>query len=333
MADALPEKMTAIEITAPGGPEVLKPVEMRRPYPEKGELLIKVAGAGVNRPDVIQRMGLYPPPPGAPETPGLEISGTVVVAGRGTSKFREGDEICALVPGGGYAEYCVVHEDNVLRAPKGLPLVEAGAVPETFFTVWTNVFQRAGLKSGETFLVHGGTSGIGTTAIMLAKAFGATVFATAGSDEKCEACRKLGADRAINYLTEDFVDVTKAETSKKGIDVTLDMVGGDYIGRNIKAAAVEGRIVSIAFLNGSTAEVNFMPMMLKRLTLTGSTLRARSVAEKAVIARELEENVWPLIEAGSIAPVMDSTFPLVQAAEAHARMESSQHIGKIVLTC
>ena len=332
MSETLPEEMTAIEISSPGGPEVLKPVTMRRPYPEEGELLIKVAGAGVNRPDMLQRQGLYPPPPGAPDTPGLEISGTVAVAGRGVSKFTEGDEICALVPGGGYAEYCVVHEDNALRAPKGVSLVEAGAIPETFFTVWTNVFQRAGLKSGESFLVHGGTSGIGTTAIMLAKAFGATVYATAGSDAKCEACVSLGATRAINYMSEDFVDVVKSETGG-GVSVILDMVGGDYIERNIKAAAVEGRIVSIAFLNGASAEVNFMPMMLKRLTLTGSTLRARSVEQKAIIARELEEQVWPMLESGNIKPVIDSRFPLIEAAKAHERMESSEHIGKIILEC
>jgi NADPH2:quinone reductase len=332
MTDNLPDDMTAIEITSPGGPEVLQPVTMRRPYPEQGELLIKVAGAGVNRPDMLQRQGLYPPPPGAPETPGLEISGTVAVAGRGASKFAKGDAICALVPGGGYAEYCVVHEDNALRAPKGLDLVEAGAVPETFFTVWTNVFQRAGLKAGESLLVHGGTSGIGTTAIMLAKAFGATVFATAGSQAKCDACTALGATRAINYMTEDFVGIVREETSG-GVNVVLDMVGGDYIERNIKAAAVEGRIVSIAFLNGPTAEVNFMPMMLKRLTLTGSTLRARSVEQKALIAGELEELVWPLLEAGDIKPVIDSKFPLTDAAGAHQRMESSEHIGKIILEC
>ncbi|MGI9412080.1 MAG: NAD(P)H-quinone oxidoreductase, partial [Hyphomicrobiales bacterium] len=245
---------------------------------------------------------------------------------------KEGDQVCALVPGGGYAEYCVAAEANALPVPKALDPVEAGAIPETFFTVWTNVFQRGGLKSGETFLVHGGSSGIGTTAIMLAKAFGATVFATAGSDEKCAACTALGADRAINYMTEDFVEVTKAETSKHGIDVTLDMVGGDYIERNIRAAAVEGRIVSIAFLNGPSADVNFMPMMLKRLTLTGSTLRARSVEQKAIIARELEDKVWPLLDAGEVRPVMDSRFALAEAAAAHARMESSQHIGKILLT-
>ena len=332
MAADLPEQMTAIEISEPGGPEVLRPGDMRCPFPGEGELLVKVAGAGVNRPDMLQRQGLYPPPPGAPETPGLEISGTVVAAGRGTSRYKEGDEVCALVPGGGYAQYCIAAEANALPVPKAMETVDAGAIPETFFTVWTNVFQRGGLKPGENFLVHGGSSGIGTTAIMLAKAFGATVFATAGSEEKCAACTALGADRAINYMTEDFVDVTKAETSKRGIDLTLDMVGGDYIERNIKAAAVEGRMVSIAFLNGSTAEVNFMPMMLKRLTLTGSTLRARSVDQKAIIARELEEKVWPLLDKGDIKPIIDSRFALTDAAAAHERMESSQHIGKILLT-
>jgi len=333
MPDDLPEQMTAIEITAPGGPEVLKPVSMRRPYPEEGELLVKVAAAGVNRPDVMQRLGLYPPPPGAPETPGLEIAGSVVVAGRGTSRYREGDTVCALVPGGGYAQYCIAAEDNALPLPEGISLAEAGGIPETFFTVWTNVFQRGRLQPGETLLVHGGSSGIGTTAIMLAKAFGARVFATAGSDEKCRACLDLGADRAINYMEEDFAEAVRAETGKRGADVILDMVGGDYIERNFKAAAVDGRIVNIAFLNGSTAEVDFLPLMLKRLTLTGSTLRPRSVAEKAVIARELEEKVWPLLAAGKLKPRIDSEFPLAEAAAAHERMESSRHIGKIILTC
>ncbi len=328
----LPDEMTAIEITAPGNAEVLQAHTMRRPYPEEGELLIKVEAAGVNRPDVLQRMGLYPPPPGAPETPGLEIAGTVAVAGRGTSRYNEGDRVCALVPGGGYAEYCIAAEDNALPVPHGFSMPEAAGLPETFFTVWTNVFQRGRLQSGETLLIHGGSSGIGTTAIMLAKAFGATVFATAGSQEKCDACVKLGADRAINYLEEDYVDVIKAEAPARGANVILDMVGGDYIERNLKAAAPDGRVVSIAFLNGSTAEVNFMPMMLKRLTLTGSTLRARSVADKAVIARELEEKVWPLLNDGAFKPVIDSTFALADAAAAHARMETSKHIGKIILT-
>ncbi len=332
MSADLPEQMTAIEISEPGGPDVLRPHQMRRPHPGEGELLIKVEAAGVNRPDVIQRMGHYPPPPGAPETPGLEISGTVAIAGRGTSRFKEGDTVCALVPGGGYAEYCIAAEDNTLPVPKGFSAVQAAAVPETFFTVWTNVFQRGRLQPGETLLVHGGSSGIGTTAIMLAKAFGSTVFTTAGSDDKCAACVKLGADRAINYMTEDFAQVIKAEAPGKGADVILDMVGGDYIERNFKAAALEGRIVNIAFLNGSTAEVDFMPLMLKRLTLTGSTLRPRTVEQKAVIARELEEKVWPLLDKGDIAPIIDSEYPLSEAAAAHTRMESSQHIGKIVLT-
>jgi putative PIG3 family NAD(P)H quinone oxidoreductase len=331
MPGDLPETMTAIEISAPGGPQVLKPVEMRRPYPGEGELLIRVEGAGINRPDILQRKGLYPPPPGAPETPGLEIAGTVAVAGRGTSRYREGDRVCALVAGGGYAQYCIAAEPNALPVPQGLSSIEAAAIPETFFTVWTNVFQRGRLQPGETLLVHGGSSGIGTTAIMLAKAFGATVFTTAGSDDKCAACVGLGADRAINYMSEDFADVVNRETSGHGADVILDMVGGDYIERNYKAAAFEGRIVSIAFLNGATAEVNFMPLMLKRLTHTGSTLRARSVDEKAQIARELEAKVWPLLGAGKIKPLIDSEFPLAEAAAAHARMETSRHIGKIVL--
>jgi NADPH2:quinone reductase len=332
MPDNQPEHMTAIEITSPGGPDVLQPRKMRRPYPEAGELLIKVAAAGVNRPDVLQRQGHYPPPPGAPLTPGLEIAGTVAVAGRQTSRYREGDAVCALVAGGGYGEFCIAAEANALPVPNGFTMVEAAGIPETFFTVWTNVFQRGRLQAGESLLVHGGSSGIGTTTIMLAKEFGATVFATAGSDEKCDACLKLGADRAINYLTEDYVEVIKQATDKRGVDVVLDMVGGDYIERNFKVAAVDGRIVNIAFLNGSIAEVNFMPLMLKRLTLTGSTLRARSVEQKAIIARELEERVWPLLSDGKLKPIIDSEFPLADAAAAHARMESSQHIGKIILT-
>ncbi len=331
MSADLPEQMTAIEITAPGGPEVLKAQSMRRPYPSEGELLIEVAAAGINRPDMLQRQGLYPPPPGAPETPGLEVAGTIVVLGRGTSRYKVGDKVCALVPGGAYAQYCIAAEDNTLPVPDGISMTEAGGIPETFFTVWTNVFQRGRLQPGETLLVHGGSSGIGTTAIMLAKAFGATVFTTAGSAEKCQACLDLGADRAINYLEEDYADVVRADTNKAGANVILDMVGGDYIERNFKAAAVDGRIVNIAFLNGPTAEVNFMPLMLKRLTLTGSTLRARSVSEKAIIARELEEKVWPLLSEGKLRPIIDSEFALQDAAAAHARMESSQHIGKIIL--
>ncbi len=324
--------MTAIAIDSPGGPEVLKPKTLSRPEPKDGEILVKVAAAGVNRPDVLQRQGGYPPPPGAPETPGLEIAGEVVALGPGVSRFKTGDKVCALVAGGGYAEYCVVAEANALPVPKGLTLIEAAALPETFFTVWTNVFERAALKPGEIFLVHGGSSGIGTTAIMLGKALGARVFATAGSDEKCRACEALGAERGIDYRTEDFVAVVLEATGKKGVDVILDMVGGDYIAKNIKAAARDGRIVNIAFLKGSKAEVDFLPVMLKRLTLTGSTLRIRPVAEKAAIARALEKHVWPLIEKGEVKPQVYKTFPLAEAAKAHALMESSAHIGKIVLT-
>ncbi len=324
-------EMTAIAITTPGGPEVLKPDRMRRPEPGTGEILVKVAAAGINRPDILQRQGGYPPPPGAPATPGLEIAGEVVSVGPGVKRYRPGDKVCALVPGGGYAEYCVAAEDNALPVPVGLSLVEAAALPETFFTVWTNVFDRAGLKAGETFLVHGGSSGIGTTAIMLAKAFGATVIATAGSPEKCAACISLGASLAVDYRKEDFVKAVKDATAGKGADVILDMVGGDYIPRNLAAAAMHGRIVSIAFLRGSKAEVDFLPMMLKRLTLTGSTLRPRSIAEKAQIARALEEKVWPLIAQGKIRPQIYKTFPLAEAAQAHALMESSAHVGKIVL--
>jgi NADPH2:quinone reductase len=294
-------------------------------------VLIKVEAAGVNRPDVLQRQGAYPPPPGAPATPGLEVAGRIVELGEGVRRYRRGDAVCALVPGGGYAEYCMAAEDNALPVPKGLSMVEAAAIPETFFTVWTNVLDRAALKAGETLLVHGGSSGIGTTAIMLANALGSRVIATAGSAEKCRACERLGAERAIDYRIEDFVVVVKSETSGKGADVILDMVGGDYVARNIAAAAMHGRIVNIAFLKGSKVEVDLLPMMLKRLTLTGSTLRPRTVAEKAEIAHALEARVWPLIEAGRIKPQVFRTFPLSKAADAHRLMESGVHIGKIVL--
>jgi NADPH2:quinone reductase len=324
--------MTAIAIREPGGPEVLEPREIATPEPGHGEILIKVAAAGVNRPDTIQRMGLYPPPPGSPETPGLEVAGDVVSTGPGVTLWKAGDKVCALVGGGGYAEYCLAHEAHALPVPKGLSMTEAAALPETFFTVWTNVFERGALKAGETFLIHGGTSGIGTTAIQLAHIFGAKVIATAGSAEKCAACEKLGADVAINYRERDFVEEVKRATDGRGADVILDMVGGDYIARNIQACAADGRIVSIAFLNGSTAEVNFMPVMLKRLTLTGSTLRPRSIEEKAALAAVLREKVWPLIEAGRVKPLVDTVFPLSEASKAHALMEKSSHIGKIVLT-
>jgi NADPH:quinone reductase len=328
---ALPDSMTAIAITRPGGPEVLEPVTLPVPRPGDGEILVAVAAAGVNRPDVLQRQGGYAPPPGAPETPGLEIAGEIVAVGPGVQRYREGDQICALVAGGGYAEYCTVAEANALPIPGDLSLVEAAGLPETFFTVWTNVFTRGRLQPGETLLVHGGSSGIGTTAIMMAKQWGARVLATAGSADKCKACETLGAERAINYREEDFVEAVLAATDKRGADVILDMVGGEYVGRNIKAAARDGRIVQIAFLQGSKVEVNLMPLMLKRLTLTGSTLRPRSVAEKAEIAGALEEHVWPHIAAGRIRPVIHQTFPLREAAAAHALMDSSAHIGKIIL--
>ncbi len=327
----LPEEMTVIEITTPGGPEALQPATVPVPAPGSGELLIKVEAAGVNRPDVLQRKGLYPPPADASPLPGLEISGTVVATGSDTRRFREGNQVCALVHGGGYAQYCIAEETSTLPVPEGLSLTQAACLPETFFTVWTNVFDRGGLRSGETFLVHGGSSGIGTTAIMLATAFGARVFATAGSQAKCDACEDLGAELAINYNTDDFVAATKQATDGKGIDLILDMVGGDYIERNIEAAADQGRIVQIAFLNGALAEVNFTPLMLKRLTLTGSTLRIRTPQEKAAIAQALENNVWPLITAGRVKPVVHAEFALEDAAAAHELMESSGHIGKIVL--
>lgn len=327
----IPSSMTAIEISTPGGPDVLKPVTMPTPAPGAGEVLIKVAAAGVNRPDVLQRKGAYPPPPGASEIPGLEIAGEVVVLGEGASLWNPGDKVCALVAGGGYAEYCTVHETNALPVPAGLTMAEAAGVPETFFTVWTNVFERGALKPGESLLVHGGSSGIGTTAIQIASQLGSTVYTTAGSADKCAACEDLGAERAINYREEDFVEVLKQATGKTGVDVILDMVGGDYIQRNIKAAARDGRIVNIAYLNGSKAEVDFMMVMLKRLTLTGSTLRIRPTADKAAIAGALKKTVWPLIEAGKVKPQLFKTFPLSDASKAHELMETSAHIGKIVL--
>jgi putative PIG3 family NAD(P)H quinone oxidoreductase len=326
---SVPATMTAIGIASPGGPEVLVPQERPVPTPGAGEILIKVAAAGVNRPDVAQRKGVYPPPPGVTDIPGLEVAGVVAACGAGGGRWKPGDQVAALVIGGGYAQYCIAHETHALPIPEGLSVAEAAAVPETFFTVWHNVFERGGLKPGETLLVHGGTSGIGTVAIQLAKAFGARVVTTAGSAEKCDACRRLGADLAINYKEEDFVAVTKKATG--GADVILDMVGGDYIARNYEAAAVEGRIVQIAFLGSSKATVDFVRLMLKRLHHTGSTLRSRSVVDKAAIARAVEQNAWPLIAAGKVRPVMDTVFPFREAAKAHARMESSVHVGKIVL--
>jgi NADPH2:quinone reductase len=328
----LPATMTAIAIRAPGDPEMLVPEERPLPNPKAGEILVKVAAAGVNRPDVMQRKGLYPPPKGAPDIPGLEIAGTVAACGPGVTRWKTGDAVTALVVGGGYAQYCVANEGHALPIPGGLSPREAAALPETVFTVWHNVFERGALKPGETLLVHGGTSGIGTTAIQLAKSFGARVIATAGSAEKCEACRKLGADVAIDYKSEDFVARTKEATDGKGADVILDIVGGDYIERNYEAAALEGRIVQIAFQASPKATVNFTRLMLKRLHHTGSTLRSRSDADKTAIARAVEAKVWPLIAAGRMHPVMDQSFPLGQAAAAHERMESSRHIGKIVLT-
>jgi NADPH:quinone reductase len=324
--------MTAIAIRAPGGPEMLVPEQRPMPQLQEGEVLLKVAAAGVNRPDVMQRQGLYPPPKGATDIPGLEIAGEVVALGKNASRWKLGDRVMALVIGGGYAQFCSAHESHALPVASGLSDVEAAAIPETFFTVWHNVFERGRLRAGETLLVHGGSSGIGTTAIQLAKALGSRVITTAGSDAKCDACRKLGADVAVNYRSEDFVDATKAATGGKGADVILDMVGGDYIERNYEAAAVEGRIVQIAFQASPKATVDFRRLMLKRLSHTGSTLRARSVADKAAIAAAINERVLPLIAAGKVRPLMDSTFALAKAAEAHARMEASGHIGKIVLT-
>lgn len=327
-----PTLMDAVAIVQPGGPDMLQVEERPIPHPGEGEILVEVAAAGINRADILQRMGLYPPPPDAPDIPGLEVSGRVSRLGRNVKRWKVGDQVVALVSGGGYAAYCPVHESNALPLPAGISPVEGAGLPETTFTVWHNVFQRGGLRPGETLLVHGGTSGIGTTAIQLAKAFDATVLATAGSDAKCRVAEKLGADLAVNYNNRDFVQAVEEATGGRGADLILDMVGGDYIERNYKAAAEEGRIVQIAFLNGPSADVNFSQLMRKRLTHTGSTLRNRSVEFKAELARELEEIVWPLIEKGAYRPVIDRTFPLDSADAAHARMENSSHIGKILLT-
>jgi NADPH2:quinone reductase len=327
----LPTHMTVIGIKAPGGPEMLVPEQRAVPAPGNGEILVKVEAAGVNRPDVQQRKGLYPPPPGAPDIPGLEIAGEIVALGPNTPRWKIGDRVMALVIGGGYAEYCLAHGSHAM-AVASLSMIEAAGVPENYLTVWHNVFERGHLKPGETLLVHGGSSGIGTTAIQLAKNFGARVVTTAGSEEKCAACLKLGADVAINYKTQDFVALTKAATGDKGADVILDMVGGDYIGRNYEAAAVEGRIVQIALQGGAKAEVNFTRLMLKRLHHTGSTLRSRSIADKGAIARAVEDHALPLLASGKIKPLIYKTFPLKEAAAAHALMETSAHIGKIVLT-
>jgi NADPH2:quinone reductase len=324
--------MTVIAIRAPGGPEMLVPEERAVPVPGLGEILVKVAAAGVNRPDVRQRQGTYPPPKGATDIPGLEIAGEVVALGRDAQRFKLGDKICALVVGGGYAEYCPAHESHALPMPPSRSMVEAAAIPETFFTCWQNMFMRADVKSGDWVLVHGGTSGIGTTAIMLAKAFGANIVTTAGSAEKCEAARKLGADVAVNYKTEDFVAAVKQATGGKGANLIVDIVGGNYVDRNYDAAAEQGVIAQVSFTAGPKATANFARLMAKRLVHTGSTLRPRTIAEKAAIVRGVEQRVWPLVAAGRIRPVIDSTFPLDQAAAAQARMETSQHIGKIVLT-
>ncbi len=328
----LPQTMNVVVADRPGGPEVLRVETRPRPGPGAGEVLIAVEAAGVNRPDILQRQGLYPPPAGAPDILGLEVAGRVVALGPGAARYALGDAVLALVPGGGYAQYCLAHESVALPVPAGCSMVEAAAIPETFFTVWSNVFERGRRQAGETLLVHGGTSGIGTTAIMLAKAFGAKVIATAGSDDKARACEKLGADLGVNYRAADFVAAALAATGARGVEVVLDMVGGDYVARNYAAAAVDGRIVQIAFLNGPKTTLDLRPLMVKRLVHTGSTLRPRPVAEKAAIAEALHGRVWPLLAAGRCKPVIDSTYPLAEASRAHARMESSAHVGKIVLT-
>jgi NADPH2:quinone reductase len=328
----LPSRMTVIAIRAPGGPEMLVPEGRPVPAPGPGEILVKVVAAGVNRPDVRQRQGTYPPPKGATDIPGLEIAGEVAALGPDAKRWKLGDKVCALVVGGGYAQYCLAYENHALPVPASLSMIEAAAIPETFFTCWQNMFMRASFGAGDWVLVHGGTSGIGTTAIMLAKAFGAHVIATAGSAEKCEAARKLGADVAVNYKTEDFVAATRQATEGKGANLIVDIVGGDYIDRNYEAAADNGQIAQVSFTEGPKATANFARLMQKRLHHTGSTLRPRTVAEKAAIARGIEDKVWPLVAEGKIRPVIDSTFPLEQASAAHARMETSQHIGKIVLT-
>lgn len=328
----LPQTMRVVEIKQPGGPEMLVAATRPLPVPAEGELLIRIAASGVNRPDVIQRQGSYPPPPGASDLPGLEVAGIVAALGPGVTGWQVGDPVCALLAGGGYAEFATAPAPQCLPLPSGLDMVQAAALPETIFTVWTNVFERGGLQAGESLLVHGGTSGIGTIAIQLAKALGSTVYATAGGPEKAKACEALGADRGIDYRSEDFVAVIKDVTEKRGVDVVLDMVGGDYLSRNIDCLAPDGRHVTIAFLRGPKAEINLAPVMLKRLTLTGSTLRARSVAQKGALAAAVRAHVWPLVEAGRVRPVIHATFPLEQAASAHRLMESSGHIGKIVLT-
>ncbi len=331
MTTALPENMQAIEIAEPGPPDVLRPVTRPVPQPAAGELLIKVNAAGVNRPDVMQRAGMYPPPPGASDIPGLEVSGTVVKLGSGTSRWKTGDRVCALVSGGGYAQYVTVPWQQCLPIPGELSMSEAAALPETFFTVWSNVFERGALSGGETLLVQGGSSGIGVTAIQLAHAFGNRVFVTAGSDDKCRTCEQLGAERAINYKSEDFVEVVKEITDGRGVDVILDMVAGDYVPRELQCLADDGRLVIIAFLGGTKTQLNMTDILRRRLTITGSTLRPRPVEFKARLASVLEQKVWPLIAAGKIRPVIHSRYALQDAREAHRMMESSSHIGKLVL--
>jgi NADPH:quinone reductase len=324
--------MKVVEIAAPGGPEQLRVATRPVPQPGPGEVLIRVAAAGVNRPDVVQRQGLYPPPPGASDLPGMEVAGAIAAVGPGVTGLHVGDPVTALLAGGGYAEYAIAAAPLCLPVPDGLSMVEAAALPETYFTVWTNVFERAACKAGDTLLVHGGTSGIGTTAIQLATVLGAKVFATAGSPEKARVCEQLGAVRGINYRTEDFVEITKLATDGRGVDVILDMVAGSYVQRNIEAAAVEGRIVVIAVQGGAKAEIKANMLMVKRLTLTGSTLRPRTIAQKGAIAAAVYKNVWPLLASRRIKPIIHATFPLAEAAEAHRLMESSNHIGKIMLT-
>ncbi len=324
--------MRVIEISSFGPPDVLTIAERPQPLPGPGEVVIKVAAAGVNRPDVVQRLGKYPPPPGASDILGLEVAGHIASCGADVVQWQDGDAVCALLAGGGYAEYCVAPQVQCLRPPATLSLIEAAALPETFFTVWTNVFERGKLQKGETILIHGGSSGIGTTAIQLAKAFGATVFATVGSETKGDACLALGADAVVNYRQTDWVQVFKEMTGGRGVDMVLDIVGGDYVTRNLELLAVDGRLVQIAFLKSSKTEIDLMQVMRRRLTITGSTLRPRSPEEKGQIARALEQKVWPLLEAGTVKPVIYATFPLERAADAHRLMESSEHIGKIVMT-
>jgi putative PIG3 family NAD(P)H quinone oxidoreductase len=323
--------MKAVEISSFGGPDVLRLVERPEPTPRAGEVLVRVAAAGVNRPDSMQRQGKYPPPPGVTDIPGLEVAGTIADP-NGSLRWRQGDAVCALVAGGGYAELCVVPEPQCLPIPTGLPVSEAAAVPETFFTVWTNLFERGRLQRGETVLIHGGTSGIGTTAIQLARAFNARAFATAGSDEKCDACVALGAEAAFNYRREDFVERARQLTGGAGVDVILDIIGGEYVARNIDALAIEGRLVQIGLQGGAKAQVNFVYVLQKRLTITGSTLRARTPEEKGRIARALEQHVWPLLAAGTVKPIIHATFRLEHAADAHRMLDASTHVGKLVLT-